>query len=341
MQRIVKLRYFMLGLLVLYGVLLVPTPYIVYEPGSASAVHPMVQVAGGRSANQEGSLLLTTVKLTYKANAVKYIQAMLDPNLELHRKEELFKEGENPAEFAQKQTYSMLSSQSDAILAAYELLQIPYDVKSIGIMVLATEEGMPAEEVLKPGDWIQEAEGQSVRTMAELREIMRDREIGDTVRWTIKREGEERAVELTLADYQKVMPSLERPTPGLGFSMSEIRDIVPDDEQLKVKIASGAIGGPSAGLMFTLEILDQLLPEDLTHGQVIAGTGVIGADGKVGPIGGIGPKVVAADREGADTFFSPKANEAEARRKAEAIGTKMEIVAVDTAADALEYLRGL
>lgn len=341
MERLLKLRYFILGLLLLYGLLLIPTPYVVYEPGSAAAVHPMVQVAEGRDEKQEGSLLLTTVKLTYSTNAVKYIQAMLDPNLELHRKEELFKEGEDRAEFAQKQTYSMMSSQSDAILAAYELLDIPYQVESVGIMVLATEEGMPAEDVLMPGDWILEAEGQHVRRIAELREIMSDREIGDTVGWTIKRGGKERAAELTLADYRAVLPSLDKPTPGLGFSMTEIRDIVPDDEQLRVKIASGAIGGPSAGLMFTLEILDQLLPEDLTKGYVIAGTGVIGTDGKVGPIGGIRHKVVAADREGAAYFFSPRVNEKEARDKAAAIGTKMEIVAVDTAADALAFLRDL
>jgi PDZ domain-containing protein len=102
-----------------------------------------------------------------------------------------------------------------------------------------------------------------------------------------------------------------------------------------ISIQSGDIGGPSAGLMWTLGLIDILTPGDLTGGRTIAGTGEIGPDGTVYPIGGIEEKVVAARRAGADVFLVPVDNAAGAR----SVAREMTIVPVKTYRDALKYLR--
>ena len=111
-----------------------------------------------------------------------------------------------------------------------------------------------------------------------------------------------------------------------------------------MKIDAHKIGGPSAGLMFTLEIYNQLVKEDITKGHEIAGTGTINEKGEVGPIGGISQKVVAAHNAGAEIFFAPnengkeKSNYKDAVKTAKDINTKMKIIPVDTLDDALMYL---
>lgn len=122
------------------------------------------------------------------------------------------------------------------------------------------------------------------------------------------------------------------------------RDIVTDPP---VRIESDQIGGPSAGLMFALEVYNQLIREDLTKGYRIAGTGTINIDGEVGPIGGISQKVIAAHKAGADIFFAPNergakhSNYKEAVKTAKDIGTNMKIVPVDTFDDAVQFLQKL
>lgn len=92
----------------------------------------------------------------------------------------------------------------------------------------------------------------------------------------------------------------ETKKPGIGIVLVEDKDVKTNPE---VKINTEQIGGPSAGLMFSLEIYNQLVEEDITKGYRIAGTGMISSDGTVGPIGGIEQKIVAADREGAEIFL--------------------------------------
>jgi PDZ domain-containing protein len=106
---------------------------------------------------------------------------------------------------------------------------------------------------------------------------------------------------------------------------------------IDVDFETGRIAGPSAGLMLSLALYDQLTPKDLTSGRQIAGTGTLGCDGDVGPIGGIRQKVAAARAEGAEIFLTPEGNVEEAR----SIGDGIEIVPVATFAEALGYLSGL
>jgi PDZ domain-containing protein len=139
-------------------------------------------------------------------------------------------------------------------------------------------------------------------------------------------------------------PLPESKSVGIGVRPDNKQEIVIPK---KVTIASQGIGGPSAGLMMTLEILDQLdVAKDLTKGYKIAGTGTISLDGTVGRIGGINHKVIAADKAGAEIFFAPEdtpdatSNYQEALATAKRIGTSMQIVPIKTVKDAIAYLDG-
>src|SRR5690606_14697140 len=131
------------------------------------------------------------------------------------------------------------------------------------------------------------------------------------------------------------------PRAGLGIQPADMIEVKADDPSRQVEIVVEDIGGPSAGLMFALEIVDQLTEGDLTKGYRIAGTGEIYPDGTVDAIGGVQHKIAAADREEADIFFVPERNAKEAKDKAESIRTSMKVVSVRTIHDALDYLASL
>jgi PDZ domain-containing protein len=122
------------------------------------------------------------------------------------------------------------------------------------------------------------------------------------------------------------------------------RELITDPD---ISLDTNNIGGPSAGLMMTLEIYNQLTEEDYTKGYHVAGTGTIDENGTVGPIGGISQKIVAADKSGAEIFFAPNqngiaaSNYKEAAATAKDIETDMKIVPIDTFDDAVDYLKSL
>ena len=169
--------------------------------------------------------------------------------------------------------------------------------------------------------------------------------MGDEVLLSVERDDKMRDVTIVL----KEIPDSEGRA-GLGVQFEEDRELMTDPE---VEFQTSNIGGPSAGLMFTLEIMNQLLDEDLTKGYNIAGTGEMLEDGTVGRIGGADFKVIAASRKDIEIFFAPAddlpeevratnpgilTNYEEAVKMAEKIGTKMKIVPVKTIDDALDYL---
>ena len=160
--------------------------------------------------------------------------------------------------------------------------------------------------------------------------------MGDTVEMQLEREGETISRDVKLIEVK----TAKRVLPGLGWVMiGTVQKVKPEDSNKQITFTDTQVGGPSAGLMFTLEIYNQLTPGDLTQGHRIAGTGTITKEGVVGPIGGVVHKIVAADRKEAEIFFVPKQNYQEAEAKAEQIGTKMKLVPVNTVDDALAYLK--
>jgi PDZ domain-containing protein len=313
---------------------LVPVPYVVYEPGTAEETRPMVTVAGGKG-EEEGAFLLTTVEVTF-ANMFKFVTAGLDPHAQLFRKEDILR-GHNRDEYTARQQLTMRASQANAIEAAYKALRIPYEVKDTAIVVASVIPNMGAEGVLQPGDELLALNGKEIRVMDDVASSIKGKDIGEQVTVKFKRNNVTHQADIQL----KVLPGSKPPRPGIGIGYAVLQRVVSADPAKQADIAVNHIGGPSAGLMFALEIVNQLTEDDITKGRVIAGTGEITPEGKVLPIGGVRHKVVAADRKHAEVFFAPKENAAEAERKARDIGSSMKVVPVSTLQDALRYLESM
>jgi PDZ domain-containing protein len=185
--------------------------------------------------------------------------------------------------------------------------------------------GAPAAGRLEPADRILEADGQPVHSMAQVRAAITAHRVGQRVTFEIERQGRT----------SKVPVPVERVEgePRVGILL---RDLFPD-LPVKVSITTlNNIGGPSAGLMFTLSIIDKLTPEDLTGGRRIAGTGEIDLEGGVGPVGGVAEKLVAVHRLGVTTFFIPAANCPDVRGR---VPRGLRLVKVSKVGDALAFLR--
>ncbi|MEO3945162.1 SepM family pheromone-processing serine protease [Gorillibacterium sp. CAU 1737] len=335
----------LIGLIAAYFLVLYPLPYYIYQPGSAEDIAPMITTAPGHPSDS-GVFMLTTVGVM-DANVVTYLWGKAT-HQEIRPKQKVLG-NQTEEEYNQSQVYSMSSSQSNAILAAYHHLGIDFEYRVDSILVLHLIPGMPAASVLAVGDQLLKVDGTPLTKPDQLVNYLSGKKVGDQVKLTLRRGGKEMDAEVPLAYLPAEAGATggeETRRVGMGITQAVMLTVLSKDEQERITIKAGDIGGPSAGLMFTLEIINRLLPEDIAKGHRIAGTGTIEESGKVGPIGGIQHKVVAADREGAEIFFAPKdengyTNYSEALKQAEKIGTKMKIVPVSTLEDAIAYLKQL
>jgi PDZ domain-containing protein len=319
----------------------IPMPYYLVQPGTAEEIRPMVTIEGA-SEVEKGNFLLTTV-LMGKANLLSYGYAsVFDERVDLIPSDLVLHRGESPEQYNKRQFLVMEKSQNEAILVAFQAAGVPIQVTHQGVTVMTVLEGMPAANALMIGDVIQSVNGKPIQAARELIDTVKGKKAGDKLTLGIKRDGQKKTVELVLAPFKREEPAPPNaPTVGIGVAPEDLIAIKPSR---KVTINAGDIGGPSAGLMFSLEIYNQLTEVDWTKGYQIAGTGTINAEGLVGQIGGIEHKVYAADHEGVDIFLVPKdvdesdSNEKNAKKAAAHIKSKMKIVPVATFKEALGYL---
>lgn len=325
---------------------LYPLDYYIKKPGDAYNAANYITV-DQRDEDDQGEFRFTTVAMM-EATPFLYLLALLLPNQDIVATNSVRQEEEDEDEYEVRQLKLMDSSQFNAIYIAFDRAKIPVEVNYKGISVLNIIEGSAADGVLKAGDEIVEIDNTVVSNLQQLGDKINTLKKGDKLKLVIERDKELLTKELIL----KKIPNTEGKV-GLGITYTENKTIKTDPF---VKLNTNDIGGPSAGLMFTLEILNQILDEDLTHGKVIAGTGTMESDGTVGRIGGIDKKVVAADRAGAQYFLAPDdtiteemleynpeliSNYEEALKKAKEIGTKMKIVPIHTVDDAIKFLNNL
>jgi PDZ domain-containing protein len=348
--------YLFSTVIIFYALFFLPTPYYVIQPGSAEVIRPMVKVAQPYD-TEKGTFMLTTIRMSH-TNTVTYLLAQLRAEAEIVKKQSILRNGESEDEYSRRQNYVMTASQGNAVQAAYKKAGIPYRLKTEGVIILQTITNMPAEAVLIAGDRIVKLDDMDVETKQDLFDYIQGKKIGDKVEITYERAGKLKQAQIELAALTAEPGSTGQgkaaeSRPGIGVLPAEIISVEADDAAKQVEIKAGDIGGPSAGLMFSLEIYNQLVPNDVTQGYRIAGTGTIDPEGRVGVIGGIRHKVIAADRAGADIFFAPKdyfpknkkykpvKNTTEAIEQAKKINSKMKIVSVETLDDALKYLQEL
>ena len=317
-------------------------PYYYTVPGEAKELAPLVHVEQGYK-EEKGSFMLTTVQIG-KANIYDYGLSFFSEERVLTPEHQLRPKYESNSDFYHRQKMMMSNSQELAKIVSYKAAKKKVEFDYKGILVTSLIEGMPAAKILQAGDHIIAVNGVRVLTVAGLNEQIADKQAGEEVELTIFREEKEEIVTVPVANFpEKYERSSDQVGLGLNYPVTD-RNI---KFEPNVTIETSEIGGPSAGLMFSLEIYNQLVEEDITKGYQIAGTGQISEEGKVLRIGGIKQKIVAANKAGVEIFFAPNeegksgSNYEEALEKAKEINTDMMIVPVDSFEEALAYLQSL
>lgn len=332
-----------LFLILFYLLFFLPLPYYIEVPGSVLSLDEMV-VVDKQATDYAGDFYITTVGVR-KATPVGILSSFL-PYHDILSKSDLYGNLDDFEDYDKMQKYYMESSINNAIKAAFEAADQEYQFDYKGVYVLQVTEESDFYGDLKIGDTITSVDGNKFGSSQEFISYIENKNINDEIILEIKRENEK--IRLCGA-----IVELESGSSGIGIGLVDDTTLVTEPT---VTINSENIGGPSAGLMFSLEIYTKLVAETIDNSYHIAGTGTIEADGSVGRIGGIEKKVVAADKEGIDYFFAPDdiipdadnqirpaipSNYQIAVTTAEKLGSDMEIVPIQTIYYAIDFLEHL
>lgn len=337
-----NMRRWALGIVVVILVIIFfyfPVPYFVSQPGDAVDLSQLVKVEDGYP--QEGSIMLTTIKMG-KANVISYAWAKVSNYVELIEEKKVLAHLHDQEEYFRYQQKLMDLAKNTAIIAAFNQAGMPVEIINEGVVVMGIDHTRPAASLLKVGDVITHVDQMEIKTVEELREYLNTKPVGQEVTLTLRRGQMEEKATLKLEKLPRTDGEEERV--GIGISAITEQTIYTDPP---VFIDARKIGGPSAGLMFALQIYNLLDPHDITKGYRIAGTGTIDENGNVGKIGGVHQKVVAAHQAGADIFFAPfekgaqNSNYEVALKTARELGSSIKVIPVDTLEEALAYLEQL
>ena len=307
--------------------LVTQVPYVALGPGPTfntlgeEAGTPVIDIQGHEVYPDEGHLDLTTVGVQVRLTLARALLGWVQRDEAIVPRELVIPTGQTDEQADEENTRQMVLSQDSATTAALTQLKIPVSVEAA-----AVTEDSPAEGQLQPGDVLTSVDGTAVTGPTQLRTLIGDREVGQPVRVGYRRGSTTEEVVLTTASSGETPP---RPVIGVETDVTY---------PFTVTIGLKDVGGPSAGLMFALGIVDKLEPGSLTDGRYVAGTGEISPDGQVSPIGGIQQKVVAARRKGAVLFLVPAANCADALANAPA---GLQLAKVTSLSDALQALQAV
>src|SRR5215469_8544352 len=313
---------------------LISVPYVALLPGPTYNTlgplghKPIIQITGHPTFGTDGHLNMVTVSYVGGPgarppfNIFAALQAWLSPHNAVVPQEELFPPGQTQQQVIKQDTEQMVNSQQTATAAALCQLGVRFRAMET---ITSTVHGLPAAGVLHRGDQIVAVDGRPLTCRVSAADLIKAKAVGQAVMLTVKRSGTLRKITLRTASYQG--------QPVIGVNLVESFAF-----PFKVTINIGNIGGPSAGMMFALAIIDKLTPANLTGGKFIAGTGEIEVDGKVDPIGGIQQKMAAARAAGATIFLTPASNCADT---AGAVPPGLRLVKVSTLRGALAALRAL
>ncbi|GIM47545.1 hypothetical protein DNHGIG_30940 [Collibacillus ludicampi] len=317
-------------------------PYYIMQPGSADELAPLVTVEGGKK-DEKGSVMLTTVYTIPTRNIYYLAYGYLAPHSELLPKK-MVDQGLPQDEYSKILQQMMQSSQQNAMVAGFRAAGKKVDITYLGVEVVSILDQSKAKGILQKGDIIKQIDTYPVHKAEDVVRYLSEKKPGDRVRVTFVRQGKEEQASIECISLPTDSGTVNKQRTGLGIQQITKQEI---HFPSKVTFHTENIGGPSAGLMFALEIVSQLSPGDLTKGYKIAGTGTIDIDGNVGQIGGVEHKVVAADKKGAEIFFVPADiakgddNAVKAEQTAKEIHSRMKIVPVRNLSDVLDYLKSL
>lgn len=291
------------GLLV--AAFLMPVPYVTMSPGptvdvlAESGGKPRIDVNGAKTYPTEGDLRLTTVSVTSPGRELSLVDALaawFDGTRAVYPRDVIYPPEQSVEDVERESSVQMVSSQDTAVAVALE--ELGYKLPLL-TEVLGVTKGAPADGKLEPRDVLVEVNGTKIKDVRQVSSAIQRTGAGNEATFVVRRDGATRTVRVTPEESEddkgKAVVGVEI---GTGYDF-------PFD--VKVRIDQ-AIGGPSAGLIFATAVYDTLTPGALTGGHDVAGTGTIDERGRVGPIGGIQQKIVAAADAGAELFLVPPAN---------------------------------
>ncbi|MFT4052254.1 MAG: PDZ domain-containing protein [Microbacterium sp.] len=294
----------------LLALTVLPTSFVIQQPGpvfdtlgsttnSDGDDVPLISISGADTYPTAGSLDLLTVQIVGSRERTpswfELALAWFDPAKAVLPIDDVYPEDQTTEERSEESAVSMVDSQKEATAAA--LTELGYDVSSM-VRVYSLTDDSAAQGILEPDDIIRAANGVPVTVTDELRAIINEGQ-GAPVELTIERDGETLTVEVT-----PNATEVDGETLWL-IGVSTLHDF---DFPIDVTIQLDNVGGPSAGMMFALGIIDTLTDGELNGGEEVAGTGTIDSSGTVGAIGGIQQKMYGAVGAGADWFLAPSAN---------------------------------
>ena len=309
--------------------LLMPVPYIILSPGPTyntlgtdpASGQQIITIMGKTPATTTGHLNLTTVAFSGgRVTAFRALAAWLNGDEIVVPRQVEYPPGQSDQQVNQQNTEDFLASQDSATEAALCELHYPQ-----GFGVLRVTPNGPSSGVLMPGDFIVSVDGKPAGSEKLLLGVLMQETPGKAVTVVVRRAGKDVDLAVTLGK------SKDRPGAILGISVAT-GCLAPFSVDLGL---GNEIGGPSAGLMFALGIIDKIGTVDLTGGRFIAGTGTIDPNGNVGAIGGIQLKMIAARHAGATVFLAPADNCSDVRG---ATPGGLKVVKVSTLHDAIQDL---
>lgn len=316
--------------LILIITLALPLPYVIFRPGTPSDVlGKMIAVPSeyeeldraGRS--DDGRLFLTTVFVTTPRSKVfgaEILKAWISGDETVYPRDAIYPAGQDADRIRSQERFEMTSSQQYAIYNALTFLgfKVPTEARVVEVV-----EESKAKGKVEIGDLIRRVEGKSVSTSAEIVEIVRSKKPGDSISMEVERDGVIRTV-----------PKIELIENEAGTAIGLFL-VVDFDSPVEISIDIKNTGGPSAGMIFTLGIIEKMTEEDLLRGRKIAGSGTIDISGRIGAIGGIENKLIGARRSGATLFLAPRNNCDDIAH----IPEGLQVIPVSTLAEAVEVLR--
>ncbi|BDR60429.1 SepM family pheromone-processing serine protease [Lactobacillus xylocopicola] len=312
-----------------------PTDYYIDTPGDAV---PISQFVKSKDRVPNNFYLVTVSETSQPASVAELLQSYTDQYATRIHKSQLLGTTTN-RQYQELQKWYMETSQQNAIYYAAKKAGIKAKLSYEGVYVMDVQKSSSFRGKLRMGDTVLGADGHKFHSTKEMTTYFRQKSLNDKLKIDVLRGSKK----LTIAGKAVKVDGTGKP--GIGIQLVERVKVTTHPE---LKIDAEDIGGPSAGLMFTLTSYQVFTKQNLAKGHKVAGTGTISADGKVGAIGGVDKKVVAADEAGAEVFFAPTdtaelkkqgSNYVVAKQTAKQIGSKMKVVPVRSFEDALNYLR--
>jgi PDZ domain-containing protein len=319
----------LVAFLTTFAATVVPMAEGLEAPGLALAVEPMIMIDSAHREEKAGQFLLTSVINQTPILLGQRLEAIWDPSIRILPPQQVVPANTTPQEMMRVNFQMLEESQINATLVAFRLAGYTPRLIGDGVGVQDVLPESPAKGQLRAGDIITSVDGQPVSFVEDLLSQLRTKTPSNVVRLGLRRANESLTVNTGL------LPGAQPGDPpriGILVQTAGLRVETPFPVSIEPR---KIVGGPSAGLIFTLAMYNLIAPDDLTQGRTIAGTGTIDANGLVGPIGGVEQKVIAAENAGASLFLCPADNYPDAQRVARSI----RVLKVSTAQEAVDLLR--